>query len=308
MAVKGGRLAALSLRNLGRTEDGAHIRAEVAAGLIGAPAIVARHCEVRAGADNIGITVYRCTPASGAEGPAYFLQKQTRSTREYRTARALADAGIATVLPRIYGTAVGRLRFSLMMEWWDNAETLDETWRCSPEALARSVHRLGLDLAPLAKAGVIAESERYFAALTGRFEAHLRDVCGIRPPALAQARLALADLPRVVSHDDLNPLNAVTLEGDPRGVGFIDLGGLRVNAAGSAFQRLAIDAVAGGETRLLLDAAEAYERLTGLARNRVLFAAHFYAASRQLNRAINKSFAAPFDQPARHIAEALRYL
>ncbi len=296
-----------ALRSAPVWQSRATARREVARALAGPTAQARRERILGGGTASLRIALYTVVDAEGAPFGPRFVEKISSDRAEGRVARALATGAGSCVLPRVLAVCAGPRGDAIYMDWWPEAEHVIGSDLPDPRVFARAVHRMSTDLAPLSQSGDLPRAPRYFRALGGRFQRHLHDRLGPGAPTLRAACAHLAEIPEVIGHNDLHAENVVPRRVAPGiDVGLIDIGSIGLNPAGVSLQRYALSAVTGGDPRLLQNAASEYASLSGIDRRQILFAANLYAASRRLNRNINKLEREPFEIPALLFDEALR--
>ncbi|MEM9250607.1 MAG: hypothetical protein AAGB05_18205 [Pseudomonadota bacterium] len=300
------------MRDVPLWQDRTRARHRVAQTLVGAACDVRRLRALEGGANNRGIALYEAVARDDGRRTHRFVEKITPDRTEFQVASLLAKTAGSPVMPRVLATSTNPGGYVVFMEWWPEAADTGASQaadRPDPVHLARAVHRLPLDFAALAGNPDFPRSAPYFERLAARFRSYLRKTAGIGEARLAHALSTVAAMPRSITHDDLNFSNIVPRPVAPGiGVGLIDVGSIRLNAAGSSFQRLALLDVVEGEGAPLREATAEYARLSDSAAHNLRFAAYLYAASRRLNRNVNKLEPDPFETPARLLEHALREL
>lgn len=278
----------------------------VARKLSGAGARAVLRREIRRGKDNLHLRIYESVPQARRGGPA-FLEKTCRNLAEFRVTSQLAGAPRSAVLPEVHTTAICADRFLIYMDYLPEGESFAPQERLVAP-LARSLHRLCLDTRPLETAPVLREPKPYFRRLKREFFDHLRRESPEAGERAARALSALQVVPRVICHNDLNFSNILLPEDGRRDPVFVDFGSMGLNHAGADLHVFAARAVDSGETGFLQALARDYARRLDLPERAVLLAAHIFAASTSLNRAINKGRDDPFAQAAGYFRAALPYV
>mgnify|MGYP003837252485 CR=1 FL=1 len=133
-----------------------------------------------------------------------------------------------------------------------------------------------------------------------------------RESEVAWARGVVDALPRVLSHNDLVPSNLVARGAAPADPVFVDIGSMGRNRAGADLHTFAGRDLEGERPGngggFFARVSDEYAELMGLNPGAVRISAHLYAASRALNRAVNRGSQAPFAQAEAHVTAALGYL
>ncbi|SIN92765.1 hypothetical protein [Vannielia litorea] len=260
---------------------------------------------IEGGWDNLHILICRAMSSDGSRH-VDFVQKTTRNLAEFKVALSIAHERIAPCIMRVYGATLMFDRFAICAEYVEDAV---------PFALSKdTVAPLASALRQLAQRGRRVENrpalrrrQAWFRTLGREFFDHVG-----RRDEVGRALDRIEALPFVLSHNDLVPSNLICRRSAPHDPVFVDIGSVCLNRAGADLEAFA---AAGDAEGALAEQGEFFTLLSadyaarmGLDARDVRLSARFFAASKALNRAINRASGSPFAEAAEHVQAALEDL